>query len=141
MANLGNRSADVCLMGCAMRPILRFRHIAVILCIADIRHIPDALCVTSDGICLWTYNAGSIKQSISGLDWVSGHVQKPAVVLLSLGVLDNDLSRSLDQVRRLCLHFPHAHLHSLARDNFVTQIIAYNVYPCGQDSWRIGGRS
>lgn len=42
--------------------------------------------------------AGSIKQSIAGLDWVAGHIKKPAVVLLSLGILDNDLSRSLDQV-------------------------------------------
>lgn len=42
--------------------------------------------------------AGSIKQSIAGLDWVAGHMKKPAVVLLSLGILDNDLSRSLDQV-------------------------------------------
>lgn len=40
---------------------------------------------------------GSIKQSISGLDWVAGHVQKPAVLLLSLGAFENSHSRSLDQ--------------------------------------------
>lgn len=84
---------------------------------------------------MWKPDAGSIKQSISGLDWVAGHVKKPAVVVLSLGVLDNDLSRSLDQVCRLA---PTLHMHATtirSAESFMKQILVYNQYPCPKEVW------
>jgi hypothetical protein len=43
-----------------------------------------------------------VSNSLAGLDWVAGHLQKPAVVLLSLGLTDDASSHALDQVCRSC---------------------------------------
>ena len=47
-------------------------------------------------------SVGSVSNSLAGLDWVAGHLQKPAVVLLSLGLTDDASSHALDQVCRSC---------------------------------------
>lgn len=52
--------------------------------------------------CIWLTKSlqpvGSVSNSLAGLDWVAGHLQKPAVVLLSLGLTDDASSHALDQV-------------------------------------------
>jgi hypothetical protein len=59
--------------------------------------------------------AGSVSNSLAGLDWVAGHLQKPAVVLLSLGLTDDASSHALDQVGRSC-HIPHPETRAASCD-------------------------